>query len=355
MGARLFGAGAGVLPVLALLIISAEPLQAEYPQSLQAELAAPRVVLRLSDKWFDSFVDREVVRDSPVDQVVLGVHVVGTARTLGNTKVALRTNPNHASFEVVFRGNTHSRTVGRKGPAVIHSRSETNFTATKQVVFEAGRGFYALPAKIASDTRCATDGIETTRRGWLGRVIERRAWKRIAQSKPITAQIAHDNAAERISAAFDRQIEDMLVQLNKAADLRETLALLKSSDGKARYACCSTPGYVQFMSASKARAPAPQLPPAIGNLDAPVQIWIDRAVIPANLAPAFARLQYVGSEVEGLVERLSNFLPSPLRGANRPPPPRPALNYQFIEKWTVVSWQAPEDTEPLERVALLER
>lgn len=298
------------------------------------------VVVRLTEEWFTSRIDRQIDEQTPVDQVILDVRVRGTARTVGQPRVELRRDPDNAALQVVLSGTTVSRTVGRKGPAIIHSRSETKFSATKQIVFTAGKGFTALPAEIQADTRTTTDKVESTRGGFIGRLVQRRAWKKIEENRPLTTSIARSIATERIRAAFERQMEDMLVQLNRSADLRETIALLRGRHNGPGYTCCSTDKYVQFAVAGGS-GQAATCPPALGNFDAPVQIWVHKSLVPPRLAPAITQFRLARSSIEELIGRFGLVLPaaSGLPDQQSDQQAVTAMRYQFVEDWTVLSWR----------------
>ena len=346
-GSRL---GSLILAIGGLQALCAQEPPASPPISRPA--AGPQlIVVRLSEEWFTSRIDKEIEEDSPVDQVILGTRVRGTARTLGKPTVRLDRDPDNASLQVVFTGTTTSRTIGRNGPAVIYSRSLTQFTATKRIAFEAGKGFYALPAEIQATTRTTTEDIRSTRRGLVGRLVVRRAWRKVAENKPLTTEIARRSAQARIRAAFDRQMEAMLAQLNRAADLRETLAMLRGGSGEARYLCRSTENYVEFVSRPPNGEACPPGPPALGNFEAPIQVWVHRSLIPGDLAPAIAQVRLVRSAVEELVERVTKVVPVSLEEPavqDRPPTKAPAVQYQFVDDWTVLSW---DDTSPAVSIA----
>ena len=144
------------------------------PHRLLAGAPLQRIVLRVSEEWLSARLDRRIDKVTPVDQVVLGTRVVGQARIVGRPRLELRAQEEIASFDVIFSGTTVSRTVGNPGPVTIRSRSETSFTASKRVLFESGKGFYTLPAKINTQTRVVTEGV-SAQSGWADRPRHRAA------------------------------------------------------------------------------------------------------------------------------------------------------------------------------------
>jgi hypothetical protein len=263
----------------------------------------------------------------------------------------LQPDPDSAAIQVVFCGTTTSRTVGRNGPAIIYSRSQTRFTATKQIVFEAGKGFYALPAAINATTQTTTEDIRSTRRGLIGRMVVRRAWRKVAENKSLTTEIARQNAQARIRAAFDRQMDGMLAQLNRAAELRETLAMLRGGNGEPRYLCRSTENYVEFVSRPANGKRCPPGPPDLADFEGPIQVWVHRSVFPNDLAPAIAQVRLARSAIEQLVERVTRVVPvsldpqqPPAQLSGRTPP----MQFQIVDDWSVLSWS---DTRPAVSIA----
>jgi hypothetical protein len=327
-----------------LLLLSGRVLAEEA--ALQKTAPKSLVVVRLTDQWFASRLGKEVDEVSPVNQVILDTHVVGTARTMGRPVVKLEEDSEQASFQIVFTGVTNSRTTGRHGPAILSSRSQTKFTATKQVIFVPGKGFEALPTQIAADTQTTTDDIRSTRGGWIGRLIVRRAWKKVAESKPLTTEIARQNAMARISASFDRRIDDSLANWNRAVDLRETLAMLRGRDGSPGYSCCSTSKYVEFALASDSAQSAAirsTCPPSLDQLEGPIQIWMHRSLVPTQVAEGAARLQAAQSSLTEALSRVGRVVPVsfPWPLATPEAPGRTnSIAYQLVDDWTVVSLPA---------------
>jgi hypothetical protein len=314
--------------------------------------AGKLAVMRLTERWFESRIGGDVVEQSPVDQVILNTRVRGTAQTSARPAVKLQEDPQRASLQVVFTGVTNSKTVGRNGPAILHSRSQTRFTATKQVVFTPGRGFEAQPAQVDADTLTVTDDIQSTRGGWLGRLVVRRAWKKVAENKPLSTEIARQRAMAHIAEAFDRKIDDLLVEWNRAADLRETLAVLRDGDGSPGYCCRSTKDYVEFALAGDPAIGAKAFaPPNLADFDAPIQLWVHRSLVPTRLLPAVTQLQATRSSVDDFFTRLSRVAPVSLpwqaTAVAAAPPRTNAVAYQFVDDWSVISWSPQEESKSL--------
>jgi hypothetical protein len=188
---------------------------------------------------------------------------------------------------MVFSGTVYSRTAGYAGPATVYGHSITWFTATKEVVFEAGKGFHALPSKIAATTRCYTDNIATSRGGLIGRIVQRRASEEVAAEQPQLTAIARQRAVRRIEAAFDREMADRIAHLNQSVDFHIQLASGRTREGCRKLMACTTPQYLQIADmiyqgeGTALKLPTRQL--GVGAA-APIEVWVHNSLIPPKIA-----------------------------------------------------------------------
>jgi len=278
------------------LSFSAISTAGEGPNSPRQALPSHRVVLRVSERMLGSLLDnKDVDRQVDVRDVILGTSISGTARVTGKPDVTLADSPDQATFQIVLNGTAHSRTTGYNGPAIIHSRSVTTFTATKQIVFDPGKGFYGLPSKVTARTQVFVEGIGSTRGGLFGRIVRRRAAKEEAARHAEATEIARQKAERRIAEAFDRNSEKRLVKLNWVADFRSraAAALRATGSGEPKYACCTTPHYLQIASSfSESDSPIELPTGAVADAQgAPIQIWFHESLVSEQFAAGFDLLK----------------------------------------------------------------
>jgi len=246
-------------------------------------LPAHRLVVRVTDAMLASLLGREIEQQVAVQDVILGTTVTGTAQIRGEPCVKLLERAEDAAFHVEFRGTAVSHTIGRNGPAVIRSRSVTHFTATKQIVYESGKGFSGQPAQVAARTQCFTEGIDSTRRGLIGRIVRRKAAEQIAEQKTLTTEIARQKAIRQIAIAFEHRMAERIAHLNDMVESRSLWASLASGAGRMPYTCRSTPGHLQIAAAH--RQPQPIALPIRGSASdsaAPVELWVHDTLLPAR-------------------------------------------------------------------------
>ena len=316
--------------------------------------APRRVALRLTAEAFAPIVDRDVDETRPVRDVILGTPVYGKSRTTGKPTVDLVDDDKCASFVLTLKGTTVSRTTGYNGPAVIHSRSETYFTATKRVVFEPGKGFVAEPAKINARTRIINEGIGSTRPGIRGRIVQRRAAPQVAANRPTAEEIVRQKAMRRVTEAFDRQLEGRLARLNRSLDMREAIAFVLGGDTEPRYSFCTRNGCVQIVASAGEgddSAASVQLP-QLDQQAAPVQIWVHESLVGDNLAFLLKQIDLVRREPGAAISTLAK-----LPAAFQPPQAEPssqsesAVDYATAEDWIVVLIQTSNDREQAKSLA----
>jgi hypothetical protein len=265
-----------------LLLFSCSSLQAADARKLPEPLPDHRVVFRVSDRLLNSLMDNAAIdRQTDVREVILGTSIYGKARVQGKPDVQLVPSVDDATFHLTLEGTIHSQTIGYNGPVIVHSRSVTTFTATRPVVFEPGKGFYGLPSQVSAHTESVVEGISSTRRGLIGRIITRRARKIEAAQHAETTEIARQKAEARIKVGFDRSSEQRLARLNQVADFRTlaTAALRARGGEEPRYACCTTPHYLQFAARFGDSGAAIELPAAERREGAAIEVWVHQSLL----------------------------------------------------------------------------
>jgi hypothetical protein len=247
------------------------------------------IVLRLPIKNIAAQIgDRQIDFQTPVREVILGTPVSGVARMVARPQVKLAPSEDRARFQVVFTGTVYSRTIANGGPALVHGHSITRFTATKEVVFEPGKGFSAGPPVVQSSTQCFTDRIDSTRGGLVGRIVQRRAAGEVAAKRPAVTAIARERAIRRITAAFEKHMDERLARLNKAVEFQIVLADLRTREGNRRLRASTTATHVQLADVIHNNEASIELPmlAASGNGNSPVEIWVHGSVVPPEVAKA---------------------------------------------------------------------
>jgi len=260
-----------------------------------------RVVLRVSNSMLNGMLDnKEVDRIVDIREDILGTAIQGKGHVVGHTHVKLLESGEAASFVILFHGEVHSRTVGYHGPAIINSRAVTKFEATKLVVFEPGKGFSGQPAKVKATTTSQLEGIDSTRKGWIGRMVLRRAAKQEAEQRPQVTEIARQRAERRIAAGFEKTSEQRLAKLNQNLDGRSLAFVgLKVDDkGEPNFTCCTTNRYLQIATKNCEGAALIDLPhdANLAAASAPIELWVHDSLVGEKLVAGIDMLTtHIGS------------------------------------------------------------
>src|SRR5262249_53893671 len=300
------------------------------------------IVVRVSRELLAPLIERPIDEVLSVDEVILGVRAVGDAQVRARPQLVLKDDPDLAAFTVLLEGSIESQTIGRKGPVDIYSRSQTRFTTAKRVCFRPGRGFVQEPALIESQTSSNTEQIIPDRRGPLGRVVERIAWRRVDESRDEVNQIVKERAEAKIGEAFDRLLARRLARANwLAARLAVVGSLAVSVEPTC--ACCTRGGYLQI--AESAGDGEASFPPETleGNGECGlVQIWWRGGLAAQQTA------RFLG-QVDQTRRALRLAMPVHMLAAH--PPPAPASSsYGVVASgdWFVLHWGSGplSDTSP---------
>jgi hypothetical protein len=201
----------------ALVIGEALRLLVEFHQAdelvagIRQRYARPNLFIRVSADLIGAGIAEPVDDTTPIVDCILRTAIYGTGRTRGETTVELFSDPEDGVIDAVFRGITHSDTVGYHGPVRIYSRGVTRIDARKRFLIN-DRGIKALPAVSEAVTSTTIDGIGT-RRG--SRMIERAAWRRVGRNKGKAEWIAARHAEQRVNRRIDRQSEGLVARANE--------------------------------------------------------------------------------------------------------------------------------------------
>ena len=160
------------------------------------------LMVRIDDKALDPLRAKDVRQQGHVDRIVLGTRAVGTSETRGAMNVNIIPDRDDAAFIIRFHGETRTRTTGSNGPAIIRSRTATEFDCARLVVFEPRIGLVAGKSTSAARTSLVFDGFDTDRR--LGRRLEDRAEERGAASRRVDLREPDAQDADRGRAARAR-------------------------------------------------------------------------------------------------------------------------------------------------------
>jgi hypothetical protein len=250
------------------------------PAAIEEAEAALRgvMILRVSERYLEQVFARDIDKHSQVSRVVLGTRARGSAHTKGRADVDTKPDHNNAAFYVRISGSTTARTVGHNGPAVIHSRSVTNWICQKTVRFD-GEEFKAGPATITSDTRITPLGAGSTLPGLRGRIVSNVATRRAIECNRTAERISGRNTEKQVLADVDRIVDQRIGTLNKRIESRPIMAFLlpKLEDMGVQFSTSSNCINVSFAGGES--SPQAKVCPVQGLKPSDTELWFQTALI----------------------------------------------------------------------------
>ncbi|QEG33966.1 hypothetical protein [Bythopirellula goksoeyrii] len=191
-----------------------------------------QMVLSVSAELIDELFARDIDKHTSVNRCVLGTRASGSAHTLGRADVVLEPDDNGAAFRVVLKGKSESDTVGRNGPAIIRSRSVTNWEAVKHVKFD-GKRFVSPPSTITGNTVITPMGFDSTLPGMRGRIVRRVANRRAGEMRSSAERISQRHTDQELASEVDVAVDACVEKLNQRLHTRPLLThLLTLLDSK---------------------------------------------------------------------------------------------------------------------------
>jgi len=178
--------------------------------AVREELARPNLFVAASERLVAAGIEEPVEETEPVRDVILGTDLYGTGRSVGEVAVRLVPNEHHAVLDLTYLGVTRTRNTGYNGPVVVFSRGTTGIGARKRLWVNAS-GLHSHEARANATTRSKLLDIQPQRGS---RLIERVAWRRAMEQKPLAEAIASQHAAARAARKMDARAESMLEETN---------------------------------------------------------------------------------------------------------------------------------------------
>ncbi|MCC7335691.1 MAG: hypothetical protein IT422_11370 [Pirellulaceae bacterium] len=205
--------------------------------------------LRIPASLITDEASRSFQHTAPVDRVVLGTHARGTAECQGEVRCEMGQQPSAAELVCHISGTVRSQTCGTNGPALINSTAETSYTATKRIVFD-GRQLTTQPAVVNARTQIQITGIGSIAPRLRGRIVERVATRRAADSRLEAERITCRLTADELQQHIDNEFSQRIVSLNRKLAMR--LAILDGfKDNEYALSISSRPEYIQILYARR--------------------------------------------------------------------------------------------------------
>jgi hypothetical protein len=245
---------------------------AKAAQSLPADL----LVIRISQRFLSEHADRIIERDQAVADHILGAEIRGRAHISGVTRFLLEQDAERAVIRAEFKGTIVSQTTGHSGKVSIDRQSRTPVGASKHIVLDS-EGVWLSEASSTARTKSNTTAIRTQSKGVRGRITQRIAQKRNAESQGQIDSIASQRAAERTRSTFDREVLQFVTVMDKMLQTLPKLSI--PGEGAPAMHFRSTGDHMEIVLRRRQAGPgahAVQPPPVEG--DPPIAVRVHRSL-----------------------------------------------------------------------------
>ncbi|HTN75788.1 MAG TPA: hypothetical protein VL096_11100 [Pirellulaceae bacterium] len=258
-----------------MLLFTGQLLGADStPPKSKADL----IFLRVSPGYVGERSEKPFRHATEITDSVLGTAVRGNCQSDGKVSLQPLTGGKNG-YALTVRGNCVTTSVGKNGPAIIHSTSTSQFVATCEITIDRNRGFVAGPLDVRANTQLKTNNVEAAQGGLIGRVVRNAAERRVAEATPEATEIAKQKSVVRIKRSVQQQIDEQLAKLNRQfrttklalavlhRDLAEDARLDISDRALLLYFQSERPTQQRFLTT---------LPPMV----APGEIWFHASLLP---------------------------------------------------------------------------
>lgn len=218
----------------------AEPLVA----AVRDYYGHPNVWVDISERTLASGVEGPIERTLAVEDVILGTQVRGNGNTKATKTLIFVPHAERAILRLRVSGAIDTTTVGRNGPARIHSRARTTYRAEKDYWLSEG-GLKALPTICTAETTTLSASVSAASPGVRGRIVKRVAQRQVRQQQAVADQIAARHAEDEIRELVDQEASELVGRIERCA-IAPLLSLAKGSAGSMRLRFCSAPGRLRI-------------------------------------------------------------------------------------------------------------
>lgn len=219
---------------------NAEPLV----EAVRDYYGHPNVWIDVSQRTLASGVEGALERTIAVEDSILGTTVRGKGTTKATKALIFAPHDERAVLRLHVRGTIDTATLGRNGPARIHSRARTTFRAEKDF-WLSEEGLKALPTVCVAETTTLAAKVSAAAPGVRGRIVKRVAQRQVRQKGAEADQIAARHAEDEIRELVDQEASELVARIDRCA-IAPLLSLADGSAGPVRLRFCSGKGLLRI-------------------------------------------------------------------------------------------------------------
>lgn len=238
----------------------------ELVAAVRGQLAQPNALVNVSSSLLKAGVEKPIDRTETVPDCILGVSISSDTHTVGTVTAATVPCDDRAVLELTSVGHIEAQNRGTKGPAVIRSSSETDYTATKRIEF-SDAAFVAHATYVDADLDTDIHSISKKGGGFGSRLVSKMGWSRARQNESRAERIATDHAADRVRNRFDDEAGESLRNSRERYEdeYRAPLERVGALPDHIRFSTTDEELTFEVTQAGRGQLGAPSAPPALSS------------------------------------------------------------------------------------------
>ena len=182
----------------------------ELVQRVREVTGHPNLLVDIEESLLATAVNREIDKEEPVNEVIVGTRVRGTGRTVGQVRLDLVPSTTAAAFELVFGAVNHSKTHGGRGPVTVYSTGETRLDASKRIEVD-DEDVTVGPTQVSAKARSQPAGIAVSKR-FGQKMVRKIASRKSAKIRPQADAEASGKARAKLRRQFDEETAEPIAQ-----------------------------------------------------------------------------------------------------------------------------------------------
>ena len=261
--------------VVATLLLSGVSAQAQSPGETP-------VVLRISRDFVHQLIGIRFQRDQPVDANEGEVAVQGSAHVAGKFDVTLHKSENESDFDLTISGEIQTQLTATRRPVVVGLHGAAPFEARRRIVFD-GHKFTGCAIQIDVANRFEMDDLRTARGRSFGPVIRSLAGPIVRKGLQDGDRQAETQIRTEVAKAIEEETDKLLKVLNRmepaVVHAKELLAVKLKKKGIDIHVYRAATSEHLLLGIGGPKQTFPRLPELLPAQKAPVELWIDEALV----------------------------------------------------------------------------
>jgi hypothetical protein len=168
-------------------------------QAFREVFGKPNVAVLVGTSLLQKAVDRELTREEPVRQTILGTRIVGTATMTGTVSAKLLPSADSAKIELGFKAKFNSNNTGYNGPVRLLTTGTGDIDLARTLNIDAS-GFHLSGNKTDVELNTTIDAICHKME-----LVRKLAWKAARRQKPKADCIATQRLKQQVSQQFEEE------------------------------------------------------------------------------------------------------------------------------------------------------